>query len=340
MNIDQIKEKLKSSDYKFLIDNPDVNFDKLLLLTVAGSHAYGTNTETSDLDVRGITVTPQKCIFGLSNFEQFEDSKTDTVIYEFKRMINLLSNCNPNCIEILGNRPEMYMHLSEQGKLLIKNRHLFLSQKAIHTFGGYANAQLRRLQNAVARDSLTQPDKELHIKNSITHAMEDIKSKYADMPDNSINLYVDKAVNPEYETEMFIDVNLTHYPLRDYKNIWSDMNNIVKSYSHLNTRNSKKDDIHLNKHIMHLFRLYLMAIDILKDEEIITYRENDIDFLMAIRNGYFMNSDGTVKSELYNLLDEYEKKFKLAAENTHLPKIPDYEQIEKLTVDILEDYYL
>lgn len=338
MKLSEIKNLIDTDEYNFLRNNPKLKADRMILLTVAGSHAYGTNIETSDVDLRGIVMTPPECLLGLSNFEQFEDNATDTVIYELKRIVNLLMGCNPNCIEMLGNIPENYLMLSDEGKMLLDNRHLFLSQKAVHTFGGYATAQLRRLQNAVARDSMTQGDKEIHILNSIKNAMYDLKTKYAEIPESSLNIYVDDAVNPEYEKEIFIDTNLTHYPLRDYKNLWSDMHNIVKSYGHLNTRNSKKDDLHLNKHIMHLFRLYLMAIDILEKEEIITYRSDDRDFLMQVRNGYFMNSDGTVRKELYELLDAYEKRFQSAVNKTKLPKAPDYAKIENLVMKMTKTF--
>lgn len=52
--------------------------------------------------------------------------------------------------------------MSDLGKELIENQQLFLSKKAIKSFGGYASAQLRRLQNAIARDSLPQTEKEKH----------------------------------------------------------------------------------------------------------------------------------------------------------------------------------
>ena len=336
MTIKEIKTLIDTTPYDFLRTDARLSKDRMLLLTVAGSHAYGTNTPTSDVDIRGIVITPPECLFGLASFEQFENKTTDTVIYELKRMVHLLMGCNPNCIELLGNIPENYLFLSEEGKMLLENRHLFLSQKAIQTFGGYATAQLRRVQNAVARDSLTQGDKEVHIYNSIKNAMYDLKTKYAEIPEGSLNVYVDDAVNPEYEKEIFIDTNLVHYPLRDYKNLWSDMHNIAKSYGHLNTRNSKKDDLHLNKHIMHLFRLYLMAIDILEKEEIVTYRSDDRDFLMQVRNGYFMNSDGTVRNELYELLNEYEKRFQQAVKNTKLPQVPDYSAVGKLVETIIK----
>lgn len=34
-----------------------------------------------------------------------------------------------------------------------------------------------------------------------------------------------------------MDVNLSHYPLRDYKGMWSEMNNIVKDYAKIGKRN-------------------------------------------------------------------------------------------------------
>lgn len=337
MTIQEIKNLINTESYNFLRTDSRLGPDRLLLLTIAGSHAYGTNIESSDIDIRGITMTPPECLFGLSNFEQFENSDTDTVIYEFKRIVNLMINCNPNCIEMLGNPLENYLFLSEEGKILLDNKHLFLSQKAIQTFGGYATAQLRRLENAVARDTLSPKDKEAHIYQSIKNTLYSLKNKYAEIPEGAINLYLDKAIDEKQEQEIYLDTVLKHYPLRDYKDLWSDMHNIIKSYGHLGTRNNK-DRGHLNKHIMHLFRLYLMAIDILEKEEIITYRAKDKEFLMQIRNGCFMNEDGTVKKELYDLLDKYEQKFQMAVKNTKLPVKPNYKEIEKLVILITKKY--
>jgi predicted nucleotidyltransferase len=57
--------------------------------------------------------------------------------------------------------------MSKEGKLLRDNIGLFLSQKAAKSFGGYSTAQLRRLQNTLARDSYPQPEKEKHILKSV-----------------------------------------------------------------------------------------------------------------------------------------------------------------------------
>ena len=65
---------------------------------------------------------------------------------------------------------EQYLIKSELGQELIDNSRLFLSKRAIKSFGGYADAQLRRLQNAIARDALPQSDREKHILKSVMNA--------------------------------------------------------------------------------------------------------------------------------------------------------------------------
>ena len=213
------------------------------------------------------------------------------------------------------------------------NKKLFLSKRAVQSFGGYANQQLRRLQNALARDNYPQKEKELHMLGSILTSMSSFNERFDNFEDGSIKVYVDNSTNPELETEIFLDVELKHYPLRDYKNIWSDMHNIVKDYSKLNKRNHKKDDLHLNKHAMHLVRLFLMCLDILEKEEINTYREKDLLLLRSIRSGEFQKEDGTYKTDFFELINELELKLDYAKCNTSLPDHPNMKKIEQLVTD-------
>ena len=243
MKIEQIKEKLKTSEYDFLIENKNLG-DNIILLTLGGSHAYGTNNENSDIDIRGCALNSKMQILTNENFEQFVNEETDTTIYSFNKLISLLSNCNPNTIELLGNKPEHYLHVSKIGKELIGNAHLFLSKKAAYSFGGYATAQLRRLDNKAVR-LVDQEQREKHILNSIMNAFHTFPEKYFYFEEDSIKLYIDKSEQEEYDTEIFMDVNLYHYPLRDYKSMWSEMNNVVKDYSKIGKRN--KNAIEHNK---------------------------------------------------------------------------------------------
>jgi predicted nucleotidyltransferase len=333
MTNENIKKIIDGAEYDFLRTNEHLK-DKIVFLALGGSHAYGTNIETSDVDIRGCALNRPSDLIGLTNFEQVVNEKTDTTIYSFNKLISLLLNCNPNTIELLGCKPEHYLMMTDVGKELLDNRKLFLSKKAVNSFGGYANQQLRRLENALARDSYPQMEKEKHILGSCMTSMMSFGQRYTSFPDGSIKLYIDKSNHEELTSEIFADINLSHYPLRDYKNIWSDMNNIVKDYGKLNKRNHKKDNAHLNKHAMHLVRLYLMCLDILEKEEIITYREKDHDLLMDIRSGAYQKEDGTYRSEFFEMIDNLEKKLSYAKENTSLPDKPNMQLIEEFVMDV------
>lgn len=326
---------LQQKEYDFLKTDSRLG-SKIILLGLSGSYSYGTNNENSDIDIRGITLNSKSDLIGMSSYEQYVDDKTDTTIYTFNKMIQLLLSCNPNTCELLGLNREHYLFLSPIGEDLLKNKKMFLSKRAIQSFGGYAGAQLRRLQNALARDSYAQSEKEQHIYNSVKNAMYDIKSRYEKFEDNAIKLYIDKSYTPEFETEIYMDIHLKHYPLRDYKNIWGELNNIVREYDKIGKRNKKKDDNHLNKHAMHLIRLFMMAIDILEKEEINTYRSDEQELLLRIRNGEFQKQDGTFKEEFYELLSDFEKRLHYAADNTSLPDEPDYKKVEGFVMEINE----
>lgn len=131
-----------------------------------------------------------------------------------------------------------------------------------------------------------------------------------------------------------MDINLTHYPLRDYKSMWSEMNNVVKDYSKIGKRNKRAiDKDKLGKHMCHLVRLYLMLFDILEKGEINTYRKNDKDFLIEIRNGKFLNEEKQPVDEFYDLINEYESRLNNLKDHTDLPDNPDYKRINKFLAD-------
>ena len=224
---------------------------------------------------------------------------------------------------------DQYLVKSELGQELINNSRLFLSKRAIKSFGGYADAQLRRLQNAIARDSLPQSDREKHILNSVMNALDDFNRRYSEKETGSIKLYIDKAHNPELDTEIFVDADYKHYPLRDYTDLWGTMHTVVRDYEKIGKRNRKKDDNHLNKHAMHLIRLFMMAIDILEKGEIITHRTNDLPILLGIRRGDYLLDNGTFSKEFYDILEEYEFKLDEAAKKSTLPDNPDMDAVEK-----------
>ena len=322
------KALMNSSEYDFLRTNERLG-KRIMLLGLGGSYAYGTNNEGSDIDFRGVTLMMPSDLLGLTEFEQYEDDKTDTVIYAFNKLVKLLLDCNPNTCEMLGLDEEQYLIKTDLGQELIDNSRLFLSKRAIKSFGGYADAQLRRLQNAIARDTLPQNDREKHILKSVMNALDDFNRRNIASDKGSVKIYIDQAENSELETEIFVDADYKHLPLRDYTDMWGTMRTVVRDYDKIGKRNKKKDDNHLNKHAMHLIRLFMMAIDILEKGEIRTHRTEDLPLLLAIRKGEYMQEDGTFSAAFYDILDEYERTLDEASIKTTLPDNPDMDKVGK-----------
>lgn len=332
MNIEEMKKRIDSKEYDFLRENKRLN-KSIILLTTGGSYAYGTNVDTeehvSDFDLRGIYLNSKEEILTMNCYDKpIENRELDVTIYPLRQMVNLLINANPNTIELLGTKEEHLFICTKEGKMLKNNANLFLSKRAYSSFGGYASQQLRRLQNALAHDSYPQPEKEKHILGSINRQMMTFNDRYKNITEDMLKLYIDKSEKGGFQDEIFIDIKLNHYPLRDLKNMYSEMSQVLNDYDKLNHRNNKKDTLHLLKHSMHLIRLLKMGTEILKGEGINTYREQDRYLLLDIRNGKY------TYDEIFEMVDKYEKDFKYAAKHTLLPDAPDYNRINELIMEI------
>lgn len=339
MEMTEIKKIVSESpEYSFLNNNPNL-IDKngnstIVLLGMGGSYSYGTNRPESDIDVRGVATNSPISLLTGRDFEQVVDVPTDTTIYSLDKVIKLFCESNPNTIELLGLKDEHYLVKTKIGEMLLDNKSIFLSQRVIYTFGGYANAQLRRMENKASRAS-TQEYREENILKSINHAMVDIKTRHPDFGIDAIKLYTDVAMHKDLNRELYLDVVLNHYPLRDYANLHSELMAIVKSYNKNNHRNTNAiTHDKLGKHMMHLVRLCLMCFDILERGEIITHREKDLPLLNSIRDGEFLDDDNLPTREFYDMLDEFDKRFEYAKNNTNLPERVDSDKVMELQFEI------
>ena len=331
--MDNVKNSLLSSEYDFL------RTEKMLgsnvgMLCMGGSIAYGTNLPgKGDIDIRGFAVEPISQIIGVEpNFNTYVETKTDTVIYSFRKLIELLISNNPNTIEQLGCKPEHYLFKSEIAEELLKNADMFISKNCIRSFAGYANQQLNRLENAIARDRLTQARKEEHMRLSMENAMAAFSDRYTHFENGSIVLYTDVSQKEGLDREIFLDVDLKHYPVRDFNSILNEFTNITRTYGKLNHRNKKKDEEHLDKHAMHLLRLYYMVFDLLENKKVITYREKEREFLLSVRQGLFRNEDGTYNQDFFDLRAELDKRFKYDMKESELPDGPDMKRINEFVM--------
>ncbi len=143
-----------------------------------GSLAYGCESSSSDLDVYGFAIADKKIIFphlggyihGFDNnpkgFETYtqhgifdKDSlggtgrEYDYSIHNITKFFKLVAGNNPNMLDALFVPLRCILHMTPIGQMVRENRKIFLSQKVIHTFRGYAFEQLHKLRTKTPTES-------------------------------------------------------------------------------------------------------------------------------------------------------------------------------------------
>ena len=340
---------------------------RTIFLTKAGSHAYGTNTPTSDIDLRGIAIPPKEYFLGqLHRFEQAETKgDPDVVVTDIRKFVKLASDCNPNVIELLFTDPSDWLtpdfdELQASGALTIgglkgawyrlyANRHLFLSKKAKFTFSGYAIAQLKRIQTHRGW-LLNQPKKkpersDFGLPDAPTLAKEQfgvIEAKIRKVEDTAGGLGwtkdqvegVDEALVAAVAQEADLHPNLI--PLivaeRKYNAACRQWASFVKWQEERNETRSEleKKFGYDTKHGMHLVRLMRMAREILDLGEVRVKRP-DAEELLTIRRGAWDYCDliAWARNEEVALNESYEA--------SKLPHGADVKKIDELLVSIVGD---
>lgn len=319
-------------DNKELFSRIELDDHKIILVGLGGSHAYGTNVEGSDIDIRGIYLNNKNELFGIDkDKEQYTSSITDTVMYSLKKAAWLLKECNPAMIEILGCREQDYFTQTQESSLLIDNLHLFLSKRATKTFGGYAKSQLNRLINLSGRskDNILENEERSFEKDFLS-----LSSRYGEYIDNSAKI-------KRNENELLLSFAVKDMPVNKVSNILNEFNSIDREYRK-SVRNDKATSHgKLSKHMMHLIRLYMMGIEIMDNQTVHTYRSGtEHELLMDIRNGLYLEDDGlTPKKEFNDMVEEYSRKYEESCKNTKLPDDPNIDGINELLIKINNRFY-
>lgn len=139
--------------------------ERTIYLTRHGSHAYGTSTPKSDVDVRGVCIAPKDHYHGFRRalppdlFEQIVLREPDVVVFEIRKFLKLCADANPNALELLFTDEKHHLHMTPAGEELLAHRDLFLTKYAKHTFAGYAAAQISRIKLHYAWNHEKVPEK-------------------------------------------------------------------------------------------------------------------------------------------------------------------------------------
>lgn len=340
--------------------------ERTIFVTWAGSHAYGTNTPTSDEDFRGIAIPPKEYFLGTPRFDQWTPKAVDVVIYGITKFFDLAKACNPNIIELLFTDPSQHLICTDAMEKLLAHRYHFLSRKARHTFAGYAKSQLNRIKGHRAwilnppkapptRADFGLPDKPLISKDQLNAAEALVREKTASWWDDTFDDLDDaqkiaiKNHIEQYLTELeaahgsnwevvarhlgmednFIAVVSREKGYRAKKREWKQYQTWLATRNPVRAQMEKKYGFDC-KHGMHLVRLLSMCAEILEKGEV-NVKRPDAEFLLSIRNGAW------TYDELIEWADKQEAYINEITPNSPLPKEPDYKLLDNLLLEIVEE---
>ena len=149
--------KKQNPEQKWIIDN-------LILLTPTGSQIYGTSTENSDIDIKGICVAPLNYWVGATTFQHYlhknEELKLDIEIIDVRKFCHFTSRVSPNIIELLFIPDEMLVKSSYCWTWLKGRAKELLNQSAYDAYHGYGMSQIKKLMikqsNKTGRQYITE----------------------------------------------------------------------------------------------------------------------------------------------------------------------------------------
>ncbi|OUL29952.1 nucleotidyltransferase domain-containing protein [Nostoc sp. 106C] len=350
---------------------------RTILIGLAGSHGYGLNRPDSDFDYRGVFIAPKKYYLGFDRIEQkengwdepgifpFLDSNKDTVIYELRKILQLLAGANPNVLELLWLHN--YPVLTNVGQHLIKHKRLFLTKKVKHTYSGYAFAQIKKMETH--RKWLLNPpqkkplpsdfgieDELPLIKDELNAFLEylyllirgriefleeaeqlyqlltadiDFKGvlKQYTLPDETLE-YTQRLTNSRKDFIRLLQKSQTYQvALREWKAYlsWQENRNPTRAEM------ERKSGFDL-KHGMHCIRLLRSGLEILQKGEVTVDRRiaGDAEDLRAILQGAYSYD------QVMKMAEELVAKMETAYEQSTLPHKPDLEQINELSMELVE----
>lgn len=340
-----------------------------ILLVRHGSHAYGTNTVTSDEDFKGVAIPPKEYLLGFTKrFEQAElkAPNPDAVIYDIRKFFTLAADCNPNIIEVLHTDPSDHFIVTPLGQKVLEHKDAFLSKKIKHTFLGYSVSQLKRIKThkrwimdppsaPPTRADLGLPEQTLIPQDQLTAAFAEVQ-KELDRMNFDFMENLEESTKIEIRTSMAsmlaemkitsdeqfgaaarkigLNDNFIHLMQmeRQYaaaKREWDQFQNWKKTRNPVRSALEEKYGYD-TKHAYHLVRLIRMCREILTTGKVQVKRPDRVE-LLAIRNGAWT----------YEQLIEFAEREELELNElynttTVLPKLPDKDKLDKLCIELIE----
>lgn len=341
-----------------------------LYLVIRGSHAYGTNIPTSDIDYSGVFIQPMDKILGFSYVEQINDDKNDIVIYEIRRFLELLGKNNPTVLELLNTPEDCVVYKHPIFDMVLENRDKFITKICANSFGGYASTQIKKAKGQDKKqnwekDKVTrrtpfdfcyklEGEKAIPLEQFLKESgisQEDCGLSKVPHSKDIYSLFYEVSKSVGFRGISFEnsnDIRLSAIPkganflgyISYNKDGYTQHCVDYKSYQEwIDKRNIQRwVDVESHgqkidgKNMMHCRRLMDMAREIAEGKGIVVRRPN-ADELIDIRKG---------KMDLQSLIDHIESEIKevdVLYKNSNLPNSVDMNFVENLLISIRKNIY-
>lgn len=341
----------------------------IIFETIVGSHSYGLNVETSDVDKKFVYIDNLENVLTGDVCEQINVTD-DYVGYEIGRFIELLGKQNPNISEIAFSDPKFHEICHPLfKKLIIDQRDNFISKIVAKSYGAYAYSQVKKAQTTSKKflTDMSGPRKELidfayvlfnhksiplkeYLANTgydpdylsisrINHARDMYAMFYDEQKRNKYGIFGKNGVDlklmslPKDLTHIqnvFINVDGFSVYCKEYAE-WQEWNEKKNPQRFAeNLENEKKYD---RKNMMHCHRLLNVCIEILEGKGLNVLRTHDREYLLGIRYG---------KSSYQELTDSANEKKTLIEELAKTSTLQDEVSTEFLKETLLgfrKSYY-
>ena len=308
----------------------------IIMKSVFGSHLYGTNTENSDTDYKGIFL-PTKNEVLLGKIPKHFNSSTggdgkntkddiDTEIFSLHEFIKHACNGQTIAFDMLHTPENMLIETSDIWKKIVKNKEKFYT-KDLKAFFGYALKQAAKY--GIKGSRLTEGERIVNLM--MKHNLEDKMSTIWDeLPISKYGYHVQSSPN---NIKQFMINGKIIQETQYIGYAMSIVDNYIKIYGQraIDAKENKNIDW---KAVSHAIRAALQLKEIYTTSNI-SYPLKDADFLLEVKNGE-LDYTTEVAPELEKLMAEVTK----LSEESKFPKKADRKFWDKFIIDTMKEYVL
>ena len=294
-----------------------------------GSHLYGTNTPTSDVDFSGVFMPDENMVFGFERAEEVdlsikskrEDGKNDEnavdmVLYEIRKFTRLALDNNPNILEQLFVPKVEFIDF--YGKLLLAKSHIFPHKGLKQKFLGYAYSQKHKMVIRTDNYHSLENAYEWLVEN--TRSVENSKRLLIEVLDKKLPFMSVKGDNILVGDLKF----QKHFMLRKVKKMIAERLKLATNRKDLLTSHGYD-----TKFASHLVRLMLEGKELLATGNL-EFPLKERQLILDIKLGKYKMTD------VLKMGEEFEKEVEDMAIHSSLPSKPRYDRAQTLVKTMLK----